>query len=106
VYLEPGQGAKAVSITVRNTPVAVNIAAPVAGNRIFRINGTPVTLGNVPRGTGRLFVSLYSTSGKLLFRQNIGPDNSDITAKVSAGCYIVGVGAGAQPLAAAPVWLH
>ena len=105
IYLEPGQGAKAVSIVIRNTRIAVNRTDPSSG-RTFRINGTPVTISAVFGATDKLFVSLYSTSGRLLSRQRVGPNTRDLSVNVSTGCYIIGVGTSTETLATSRISLH
>lgn len=97
LYLEPGQGSKAVSIGIRNTGIGQNHATPSTTRKI-RINGTPLTINNVLGEKGPVSVSIYSTSGRLLSRHYLDFEKGEIARKVPAGCYCISVGTGARHL--------
>jgi hypothetical protein len=91
IYLEPGQSVKSCAIAIRGTGIAVN-DAPGSAFMTIRINGKPIVLKNIAPGKKPLFVSMYSTSGRLLSRRRIGRNGLGTLPKTPAGFYILGIG--------------
>jgi endo-1,4-beta-xylanase len=93
IYLEPGQGVKTVSITIRESGIASGYSA-VSTSRTIRINDKLVKINNVTAGKEPLFVSIYSTSGRLISRQQIDRNRNgeNIFLKTPAGCYCISIG--------------
>jgi endo-1,4-beta-xylanase len=87
-YLEPGTGAKAVTVPRKATPVARDAAFQGIRSDVVRVGGRQVYL-TVPREGGRLFLSTYSTSGRLLSRVPFLMKNGCAeAAQIPAGCRV------------------
>jgi GH35 family endo-1,4-beta-xylanase len=91
VYLEPGQGAKNLTIAIRESGITV-ARATVSTSPTVCINGRPITFKNVTIGKEPLFVSMYSTSGRLLSRRQIDRNGKGTLPKVPTGFYLLGIG--------------
>ena len=91
IYLEPGQGAKAISITEKESGIAASYPTRSV-SLTLRVNGKPVNIANVTIGKEPLFVSIYSTSGRLLSRLQINRNGQGIHLKAPAGFYITSIG--------------
>jgi endo-1,4-beta-xylanase len=91
VYLEPGQGAKTVSMVIKNTGIITNLAK-VSAALTIHINGKPIGFKNVIRGKEPLFISMYSAAGRLLLRRQIDRNGEGTLLKAPAGFYLLGVG--------------
>jgi GH35 family endo-1,4-beta-xylanase len=92
-YLEPGSGAKAVEVNLKN-PDAVGVTTGVAGAHFgginLTINGRPVMV-QLPASAmaSPLYLTTYSINGKLLSRMPLNCANGVVSlSKTSAGCHI------------------
>jgi endo-1,4-beta-xylanase len=96
-YLEPGTGAKAVTLPVNLTSVDRG-AQPNAGAAIVRLNGRPVLL---PLGADArpLWLSTYSPAGRLVSQRQLTIKNGcAFVPGASSGCRIVRIGDGRRTL--------